>query len=107
MQRDALVDRMNEMRLQHFDARGDVRHHVLEIETRVGARHDNLAQLYVTGRTPREHARRTGAGESGHRIAADLSRCLGVAGSILNDTATIGGTCKNFVARAETSQNFE
>src|SRR4030095_16654607 len=99
--------RVAEVGAEPFDARGDVRHDMLEIEACVGARHDNLAQLDVAGRTPREHAWSARAGESGHRVAADLSGCPGVAGAVLNHAATISRPGKNFVARAETSQDFE
>jgi hypothetical protein len=37
---------------------------------------------------PREHAWSAGAGESGHRIAANSSGCFGVAGAVLNHAAT-------------------
>ena len=43
MQRDPLIDRMDEVGAEQFDARGDVRHNVLKIEAGVGARHDDLA----------------------------------------------------------------
>jgi hypothetical protein len=48
-----------------------------------------------------------GAGESGHRVAADSPRRFGVAGAVLNHAAAIRRAGKNFIARAETVQDFE
>ena len=107
VQGDSFIHRMDKMRAKQVDALGDVRHNVLQIEACVGARHDDLAQLDVAGRTPREHPRRARAGESGHRAAADSPRRFGVAGAVLNHAAAIRRARENFVARAETVQDFE
>ena len=47
---------MDEVGAQQFDACGDVRHDMLKIEAGVGAWHDDLAELDIAGRAPREHA---------------------------------------------------
>jgi hypothetical protein len=78
-----------------------------EGKTGFRSRHDDFTELDVTGRAPREHARGAGASESGHRVAADSSRGLGIAGAELNNTAAVGWTAKNFVARTEPIQDLQ
>src|SRR5688500_7753393 len=100
VQRNPLVDGMDEVGAEQFNPRGDVCHDMLEIEASVRTRHDNLAQLDVAGWAPREHPRSARAGKSGDGVATDAPRGLGVAGAVLNDAATVGRAGKNFVARA-------
>src|SRR5438034_3556750 len=80
---------------------------MLQREGSLRARHDDLAQLDIASGAPCEHAGSAGAGESSHRVAADSSGCLGVAGAILNDTAAVCRTAEDFVARADSIQDLQ
>ena len=80
---------------------------MLQREGSLRARHDDLAQPDIASGAPCEHAGSAGAGESSHRVAADSSGCLGVAGAILNDTAAVCRTAEDFVARADSIQDLQ
>src|SRR5262245_54189420 len=106
VQSNPFVDWTNEVRAKNLDSRGGGGNDVAEAESSLGPRHDDLAELNIASRQPCEHTRSPGTSESGHRIAADSSRCLGVAGTVLNNTASICRTTEDFVARAEPIQNL-
>src|SRR5262245_28154531 len=107
VQSNPLVDWTNEVRTEKLDPRGDVGNDVAEGESSLGTWHDDLAELDVASRAPCEHARSPGASESDHRIAADSSRRLCVARTVLDNTAAICWAAKDFVARAEAIQDFQ
>src|SRR5207244_10463286 len=92
---------------KQLDPSGDVGDNVLQGEGGLRARHDDLAQLDVASGAPCEHAGSAGAGETSHRVAADSSGCLGIAGAILNDTAAVCRTAENFVARADSIHDLQ
>src|SRR5919106_1859072 len=66
----------------------------------------SLSWIFASG-APCEHAGSAGAGESSHRVAADSSGCLGIAGAVLNDTAAVCRTAEDFVARADSIQDLQ
>src|SRR6266498_3966158 len=101
------VHGMNKVRSEQLDPSGDVGDDVLQGEGSLRARHDDLAQLDIASGAPCEHAGSAGAGESSHRVAADSSGCLGIAGAILNDTAAVCRTAEDFVARADSIQDLQ
>src|SRR5678809_1388013 len=84
VQRNSLLDRMNEVWPEHINPGRNVRHHMFETECSIGARHHNLAQLDVASRAPRKDAGSARARESGDGISTHLPRRSGIAGTILN-----------------------
>src|SRR4029434_2253676 len=88
VQSNPLVDRTNKRAAEKVYPIGDIGNDVAEREAGLGTRHDDLAELYVARRAPREHAGSAGAGKSGYRVAADSAGRLCVAGTALNNTRT-------------------
>ena len=107
VQSDPLVNGMDKLRAKQLDPSGDVGDDMLQGKGGLCARHDDLAQLDIASGTPGEDAGSAGAGESRHRVTANSSGCLGIAGAILNDTAAVCRTAKDSVARADSIQDLQ